>query len=226
MAWMLEHRDSYSPAETKADARIHVAGLVLVGVGVPVLLTLAFIIARQGGEMRLLWATGIYGLALAGMIGASALFNLLRGAPLGWLYQRLDHSAIFLKIAGSYTPLTLIPGQGLGFVTALWLTACAGVALKLYSPVRFRALGIALYLGMGWAGVMILPQLWGSLPPVSLALILAGGAVYTLGVVFYLTTRLRYHYAIWHVCVLVASLMIYAAILGLLVARWAELAGV
>jgi hemolysin III len=180
-------------------------------------------VARQGGDMRLLWATAVYGVALAAMIGASALFNLWRGARLEWLFQRLDHSAIFLKIAGSYTPLTLIPGQGLGFVTALWLTACAGVVLKLYSPVRFRALGIALYLGMGWAGVAILPQLWGSLPPASLALILAAGAVYTLGVVFYLATRLRYHYAIWHVCVLLASLMIYAAILGLLVARWGQL---
>jgi hemolysin III len=224
MAWLLDHRDSYSPAETRLDAAVHVAGLVLAGLGVPVLLALAFVIARQGGDMRLLWASGVYGLALAAMIGASALFNLLREARLAWLYQRLDHSAIFLKIAGSYTPLTLIPGQGLGLATALWLVACLGVALKLYSPVRFRALGIALYLGMGWAGVAILPQLWGSLPKLSLGLILAGGTVYTLGVVFYLATRLRYHYAIWHVCVLVASLMIYAAILGLLVARWGQLA--
>ncbi|NBB97538.1 MAG: Hly-III family protein [Alphaproteobacteria bacterium] len=223
MSWMLDRRDSYSPDETRLDAGIHVVGMVLVGLGVPVLLAVAFMVARQGGEMRLLWATGVYGLALAAMIGASALFNLARAAPLAWLYQRLDHSAIFVKIAGSYTPLTLIPGQGPGFVTALWLTACAGVALKLYSPVRFRALGISLYLGMGWAGVAILPQLWGSLPPASLALILGAGAVYTLGVVFYLATRLRYHYAIWHVCVLVASLMIYAAILGMLVARWGQL---
>jgi len=224
MAWMLAHRDSYSPAETRLDAGIHVAGLVLMGLGVPVLLAIAFVVARQDGDVRPLWACGVYGLALVAMIGASALFNLLREARLAWLYQRLDHSAIFLKIAGSYTPLTFIPGHGIGLATALWLTACAGVALKLYSPVRFRALGLALYLGMGWAGVMILPQLWGSLPPASLALILAGGAVYTLGVVFYLATRLRYHYAIWHVCVLVASLMIYAAILGLLVARWGQLA--
>ena len=224
MAWMLDQRDSYSPAENRLDAAIHVAGLVLVGLGVPALVMLAVLVARQGGDMRLLWATAVYGLALAGMIGASALFNLARAAPRAWLYQRLDHSAIFLKIAGSYTPLTLIPGHGLGFVTALWLTACAGVALKLYSPVRFRALGIALYLGMGWAGVAILPQLWGSLPPTSLALILAAGAVYTLGVAFYMATRLRYHYAIWHVCVLLASLMIYAAILGLLVARWGLIA--
>lgn len=224
MAWLLDHRDSYSPAENRLDAAIHVAGLVLVGLGVPILLALAIFLVQQSGEVRLLWATFVYGLALAAMIGASALFNLLREARLAWLYQRLDHSAIFLKIAGSYTPLTLIPGQGIGFATAIWLAACLGVALKLYSPVRFRALGLMLYLGMGWAGVAILPQLWGSLPKASLALILAAGAVYTLGVVFYLATRLRYHYAIWHVCVLVASLMIYAAILGLLVARWGELA--
>ena len=161
MAWMLAHRDSYSPAETRLDAGIHVAGLVLVGLGVPVLLAIAFVVARQDGDVRPLWACGVYGLALVAMIGASALFNLLREARLAWLYQRLDHSAIFLKIAGSYTPLTFIPGHGIGLATALWLTACAGVALKLYSPVRFRALGLALYLGMGWAGVMILPAALG-----------------------------------------------------------------
>ena len=223
MAWVLDHRDHYSPEETRADATVHVAGLVLVGLGVPALLAFATVVARQMDDARLLWATAVYGLALMAMIGASALYNLRQGARMAWLFQRLDHSAIFVKIAGSYTPLTLIPGQGLGFVTALWLTASAGVALKLYSPMRFRALSIALYLGMGWAGIAILPQLWGSLPHASLALILAGGAIYTLGVVFYLATRLRYHYAIWHICVLVASLMIYAAILGLLVARWGQL---
>jgi hemolysin III len=214
MSWLLDHRQRYSPAEYRLDAGVHIAGLVLVGFGVPVLLGLALHFAWQGGDMRVLWSSAIYGLALATMIGASALFNLWRRAPLAWLFQRLDHSAIYVKIAGTYTPLTLIPGHATGFITAMWLTATVGVALKLYSPIRFRAFAILLYLGMGWAGLVILPQLWDSLPRPSLVLIVAGGVVYSLGVIFYLATRLRFHYAIWHICVLVASLMIYAAMLA------------
>lgn len=216
MSWLLEHRQRYSRAEYRLDAGVHITGLVLVGLGVPVLLGLALHFARQGGDMRLLWSSAIYGGALATMIGASALFNLWRRAPLAWLFQRLDHSAIYVKIAGTYTPLALIPGQAPGFMAAMWATATLGVALKLYSPIRFRAFAILLYLGMGWAGLIILPQLWDSVPRHSLALIVGGGVIYSLGVIFYLATRLRYHYAIWHICVLVASLMIYAAMLAVL----------
>ena len=81
MAWMLAHRDSYSPAETRLDAGIHVAGLVLVGLGVPVLLAIAFVVARQDGDVRPLWACGVYGLALVAMIGGfGAVQPAARGA--------------------------------------------------------------------------------------------------------------------------------------------------
>jgi hemolysin III len=220
MPWLLTQRDAYSPAETRLDAAVHVAGLVAVGFGVPVLLGLAVMATVQGGDTRLLWATAVYALAFAAMIGASALFNLTGGAPLAWLYQRLDHSAIYLKIAGTYTPLTVMTGQGGAFVAGLWLAASAGIALKLYSPVRFRPLAIALYLSMGWAGVLILPKLWVSLPAGSLALIVAGGILYTVGVGFYLFNRLRYHYVIWHVCVLFASILLYVAVLSVVAQGW------
>lgn len=223
MGWILDHRARYSPAEYRVDASVHITGLVLVGLGVPVLIGLAFHLAWQGGDVRLVWSSAVYGAALAAMIGASALFNLWRGATLAWLFQRLDHSAIYVKIAGTYTPLVLIPGQGLWFITAMWATALVGVGFKLYSPVKFRAFAIILYLGMGWAGLVILPQLWDSLPRYSVVLIVGGGVIYSLGVIFYLARRLRYHYAIWHVCVLVASLMIYAAMLAMLWHHGADL---
>ncbi len=204
-------RLTYSRAETRADAVVHVAGLGAAVLAVPLLLGAALVRAIEGGGLQVFAAFLIYGLAFLAMIGASALYNLLSGSHRAALLRRLDHSAIYLKIAGTYTPFTLIPGQGLWLVAGLWGAALTGVVLKLISPDRFRAVGLALYLGMGWVGVALLPQMLATLPGASVALIVAGGLTYTLGVVFYLWSRLPYHYVIWHVFVLVASFAFYAA---------------
>lgn len=207
-----EPRTAYSRAEQRADAAIHVTGLGAAILAVPLLLGAALVRSADSGDPQVFVAVMIYGLAFVAMIGASALYNLTPNAARAALFQRLDHSAIYLKIAGTYTPFTLIPGQGVWLVGGLWAAALIGVALKLVSPQRFRFAALALYLGMGWAGVAILPQMLASLPFATVALIVAGGVVYTLGVAFYLWTRLPYHYAIWHVFVLVASFLFYAAV--------------
>ncbi|MDH3265177.1 MAG: hemolysin III family protein, partial [Paracoccaceae bacterium] len=126
--------------------------------------------------------------------------------------RRLDHSAIYLKIAGTYTPLTLISGHGLGLTVALWGAALAGVALKVIAPWRFRWAALALYLAMGWAGAVAGGPLVQTLPPEVTQLMLVGGLLYTAGVAFYLWERLPFHNTIWHAFVLVASLVFYAAV--------------
>jgi hemolysin III len=205
-------RQSYSRAENRADAAVHVTGLGAAVLAVPLLLGAALVRSVDQGGVTLFAAVAIYGLAFVAMIGASALYNLWSDGARSALYRKLDHSAIYLKIAGTYTPFTLIPGQGVWLMAVLWGAACLGVVLKLISPDRFRVIGLVLYLGMGWLGVVILPQMLATLPGASVALIVAGGLVYTFGVVFYLWTRLRYHYVIWHICVLVASFLLYAAV--------------
>lgn len=209
--FLSEPRQTYSRAETRADAAIHVTGLGAAMLAVPLLLGAALVRSLDGGGAQMFVAFLVYGLAFLAMIGASALYNLASTSRRAALFQRLDHSAIYLKIAGTYTPFTLIPGQGLWLVAGLWGAAMTGVVLKLISPERFRVAGLVLYLGMGWVGVAILPQMLASLPGAVVALIIAGGLVYTLGVVFYLWTRLRFHYVIWHIFVLVASFLFYAA---------------
>lgn len=206
---------TYSAAEQRLDASIHYLGLASVVVAVPLLIGAALMRGLTEGTGQIILGASIYGATFAAMIGASALFNLSLRPALAWLFQRLDHAAIYLKIAGTYTPFTLITGQGLWLLAGLWGAAGCGVVLKLISPARFRLLAIALYLGMGWAGLMILPDLAHSLSPVIVGLMLAGGLVYTLGVVFYLWQALPYHFAIWHVFVLVASFLFYAAIMVL-----------
>lgn len=211
-------RPGYSRAEKRLDAIIHVVGVGAALLAVPLLIGAALMRSIETGSGSFIVAVSIYGACLMAMLSASALFNLGIKPGLNWLFQRLDHAAIYLKIAGTYTPFTLITGQGLGLLAGLWGAAALGVALKLFSPVRFRFAALALYLGMGWAGVLILPALAQALPLATLVLMVLGGLVYTTGVLFYLWTRLPYHFAIWHVFVLIASFLFYAAVMVLLLA--------
>ncbi|WP_274351079.1 PAQR family membrane homeostasis protein TrhA [Roseinatronobacter alkalisoli] len=214
---LLRQRHHYTAAEQRMDAAIHVVGLVGVLVAVPLMIGAALFYSQGSDRPWTFLAVAVYGLAFMAMIGASALYNLTPGAGLNWLFRRLDHSAIYVKIAGTYTPFTLISGQGVWLMAGLWAAALCGVVLKCLSPERFHWPALVLYLGMGWVGVMILPQMLATLPLASVVLIIAGGLVYTLGVLFYLWTRLRFHYAIWHVFVLTASFLFYAAVMVLVV---------
>ena len=204
----------YSRAEWLSDAMVHVAGLSLVLMAVPVLIVVT---AMQRGDLAAVSGVSIYGAALFAMLFCSALYNIGArfrwGAAREWLLKRLDHSAIYIKIAGTYTPFTLLSGQGIGLTLGLWGAALAGVLLKLVSPYRFRWLALGLYLAMGWAGVVAGQELLASLPLPVVVLMAVGGALYTGGVVFYLWERLPYHNTIWHVFVLAASLVFYAAVM-------------
>jgi hemolysin III len=197
-----------------SDGVVHVTGIVMVVVTIPVLIVLT-VLTR--GDVAALVGVSVYGAAMAAMISCSALYNLTPGAALTWLYRRLDHAAIYVKIAGTYTPFALISGHGLALTAGVWGAAAVGIGLKIVSPERFRWAALALYLGMGWAGVVAGQALMAALPAPVLALMVAGGLLYTAGVVFYLWERLPFHYTIWHVFVLVATLVFYAAVVTLVV---------
>ena len=199
----------YSRAEYLSDAVVHAAGLAFAVLAVPALIVTATL-AR--GDAPALVGTSVYGAALILMLGCSALYNMLRRPDWAWLLKRLDHSAIYMKIAGTYTPFTLITGQGLGLTAGLWGAALLGIGLKVADPVRFRWPGLALYLGMGWAGVVAGGALLAALPVPVVVLVSVGGGLYTLGVVFYLWERLPFHNTIWHVFVLAASAVFFAAV--------------
>lgn len=205
----MDPRTDYSRAEYLSDAVVHVSGLVLVLVSVPVLITMT---AFLRGDAAAMVGTAIYGATLLLMILCSGLYNVVGPGPWAWLLQRLDHSAIYAKIAGTYTPFALLSGQGGWLIAGLWAAAFAGMALKLAAPRRFRFVALALYLAMGWAGLAFGGGLIGQLSTPVLTLILTGGALYTVGVVLYLFDRLPFHYTAWHVIVLTASMVLYAAV--------------
>lgn len=209
-------RTAYSRAEQISDAVVHVMGLMLVLMAVPVLIVLT---ALYRGDAASIAGVSVYGGALLLMILFSALYNIGETSGWGtakeWLLRRLDHAAIYLKIAGTYTPFTLVSGHGLALTAGVWGAALAGIVLKIISPERFQWAALTLYLGMGWVGVVAGGPLFAVLPMAVKVLMMAGGALYTLGVVFYLWRRLPFHYTIWHVFVLAASFVFYAAVMVL-----------
>lgn len=202
-------RTSYSRAERLSDAAVHVTGLAMALAAVPVLIVLA---ALLRGDAASVAGASVYGGTFLLMLSCSALYNMLDRPDWAWLLRRMDHAAIYLKIAGTYTAFALLAGTGLALLAFVWSAALLGVVLKLISPVRFRWTGLALYLGMGWAGALAGGGLMEALPLAVIVLMLVGGSIYTLGVPFYLWQRLRFHNTIWHVFVLAASLVFYAAV--------------
>jgi hemolysin III len=128
----------------------------------------------------------------------------------------MDHSAIFLLIAGTYTPFsfTILRGTlGWSLFGVIWALAIAGITLKFITIFRFRKLSVVIYLLMGWLGVVAIKDLIHGLPSVSLALLVAGGLAYTAGTLFYLYRRLPFHHAFWHMFVLAGSISHYFAVL-------------
>lgn len=205
----------YSRAEIVSDAAVHAVGLVAALVAVAVLLVLA---GLWFGATWVLLAAAVYGLTLIGMFVCSALYNLVASPAWRDTFRRVDQSAIYMKIAGSYTPFAVLTGTHMGyFLTGVWGAAVAGASLILFGSERMRRPALLLYLAIGWAGIFAGRPLVASLSPAGFALILAAGLVYTAGVVFYLWERLPFHNTIWHVFVLTASFVLYA---GLVVELW------
>jgi hemolysin III len=147
----------------------------------------------------------------------STLYHALRGPRVKRVFHILDHSAIYLLIAGTYTPfcLTTLRGAwGWSLFGVVWGLAALGVAFKSVYTGRFEFLSTGVYLGMSWMVMVAALPLWRALSRPGLVWLLAGGACYTLGVVFYAWHRLKFHHAIWHLFVLAGSLCHVVAVLG------------
>jgi hemolysin III len=197
--------------ERSADRWVHAIGLSAAALGGATLLA----ISLSRGHFRQAAAIGVYAACLVVMLLASTLYNLAgpRRRP---LLRRFDHAAIFLMIAGSYTPFTLerlSGGWSLGMTAAVWTVALAGAGGKILLPGLAKGLWVALYLALGWIAVAAIKPLIASVSLPALILLLAGGLVYSAGVVIYLTRALPFRRAIWHGFVVAAAAIQYTAIL-------------
>jgi hemolysin III len=201
----------YTRGERIADAILHVAGVGMAVIAGAVLLA----VAVPGGAAQIA-ALSLYVFGVVAGFGFSALYNLVSSPRAKAILRRFDHASIFLMIAGSYTPFAAIVIGGFWgavLLIAVWIVALGGVALKLGLPGRFERLSIVLYLMLGWAILPAMGPVTEALSDASLVLLLVGGGLYSLGVVFHLWHKLPYHNAIWHAFVLAAAVCHYIAVM-------------
>lgn len=212
-------RRAYSLAETIVDAAVHIVGLVVAIAAGSILLTLAQLGTAQDEFPSLI----VYVATLIVVLGVSLAYNLSPVSPLKHYLARLDQAAIFLFIAGSYTPFLAVLGgtsAGIVMMCLVWGASLIGVALKLIVPERFGRIAIALYLAIGWSGILVFQSLGQALPSSTLWLLLAGGITYSAGIIFHVWERLRFQNALWHVFVVAgASLHLWAVIDCMVIAR-------
>ena len=197
-------------AAWRADVVVHAVGMVLALVGGGIIFSLALALGAAHAT-----AIGIYAAGFVLMLAFSAAYNFSRG-KMRWLYRRLDHSGIFLMIAGSYTPFTTLAlkgGWAWGMTTAVWTIAGLGILGKIFVPQLREGLWIALYLSLGWIVVFAAGPVIEALSMPAIVLLVLGGVVYSAGVIWHVRENLQYSRSIWHGHVVAGAGVHWAAIL-------------
>lgn len=201
---------TYSRAERIADGTVHLTGVAMAAAAV------AWLFTHDPGRLGwgLVTALAIYSGTLMTMLCASGAYHILADTVARPVLRRLDHAAIYVKIAGTFTPLAVLLGTAFGYLLLglVWGLALIGARAKLMAQRGRMTTGYWPYLGLGWLGLALFIPLAGLLPGVSLKLILAGGLLYTAGILFYAWEKLRFANAIWHGFVVIASGCFFAGI--------------
>jgi hemolysin III len=211
------HGSLWTLGEEVAHAVSHGVGVVLAIAGLAVLVT----VAALRGNIWHVTGAAIFGATLVLLYSASTLYHAIPLVRAKRVLRVLDHSAIYLLIAGTYTPFTLGPLRGpwgWALLGVVWTGAVAGVIFKSIAVERAPILSTALYVAMGWCVVVALGPLTRAMAPGGLVLLFAGGAAYTLGIAFYAWER-RFHHFIWHLFVLAGSVFHYFAVLLYVIPR-------
>ncbi|MEG3079282.1 hemolysin III family protein [Halomonas sp. 5021] len=209
----LAGQDKFSVIEERLNSISHGLGAVLSLVGMVVLLVLASLAAHV--DPWKIVSLSLYGTTLILLYTASTLYHGIPHRRWKQRFQLLDHCAIYLLIAGTYTPFLLVNMRGptgWGLFTAVWSLALVGIVSKLLWPNRLAVLRVVIYLLMGWMIVLASEEMAANLSSTGIVLLASGGVVYTLGVIFYAVNAIPFNHAIWHLFVIAGSACHYAAI--------------
>jgi len=202
----------YSVSERVADGIVHVLSIGASLAGVIAL----YVMAIGSVPLPSLVSLSVYAVGLFAVFCFSAAYNLAGISPVKAVLQRIDQATVFFKIASTYTPFMVVKLAGwpaTGFLAVVWSVATFGMTTKLFFPHRLIKTSYVLYLALGWCGVLMLVPLFEALSDRALLLLLCGGILYTVGVVFHLYRGLQYQNAIWHVFVLAGAGCHYAAVI-------------
>ena len=203
----------YSIAEEVANAITHGIGVVFSVVALVVLVA----VASVNGDAWRIVAVSIFGSSMLLLYTASTLYHALPQPAVKRIMRVADHGAIYLLIAGTYTPFLLGDMRGpwgWALFGGLWGAALVGIVYKIFFVGKFNFIATMMYVAMGWSVVLTIKPALESIPVAALVLMAAGGLAYTTGVVFYLWERIPYNHAIWHLFVLAGSAFHFAAIVG------------
>ncbi|MDJ1472331.1 hemolysin III family protein [Cytophagaceae bacterium DM2B3-1] len=201
-----------SVIEEIANSITHGIGTLLSIAGLVILIVAACL----KGDVWHVVSFAVFGSCLVLLYLASTLYHSFQSEKVKNIFRVMDHSAIYLLIAGSYTPFTLTllrGGWGWSLFGIVWGLALGGIVFKLFFVNKFNVLSTIIYLMMGWMIVVAAKPLINTLPVNGLYFLLAGGASYSLGTIFYLWEKLRFHHAIWHLFVLLGSVCHFFAVL-------------
>lgn len=198
--------------EEIANSISHGLGLALALVAVPMLV----FSAMRAGDVRYLVGVSVFGATMVLLYLASTLYHSTTHEAAKYWFRLFDHTAIFLLIAGTYTPFALgvLRGPwGWSMLTAVWTLAIVGITLKIIARTRHSRISIVLYVLMGWLAVVATKPILELIPVPGILLILAGGIAYTGGLAFFAAHRIRYNHFIWHLCVIAGTVCHYFAVL-------------
>jgi len=198
--------------EELANGITHGIGLALSVVG---MLALVVLSVMRGDAWHIAGCT-TFGITLVLLYAASTLYHTLHTPRLKHILKILDHAAIYLLIAGTYTPFTLVNLRGFWgwtLFSLVWGLSAFGIVWKLIHVERFQIVSTLIYLAMGWVVLIAIKPVMSSVPSWGIVWLVAGGMFYTVGVVFFALNRLRYNHAIWHVFVMAGSICHYIAVM-------------
>lgn len=201
----------YSVAEEVAHALTHGVGAIAAIVG----LVFMLVWAVTYGDTYHVVSASIYGASLILLYTSSTFYHAFPWPRIKAFFQKMDHAAIYVLIAGTYTPFALVSLRGVwgwSLLGVVWGIAIIGVVLELAIAERKKWLSLSLYLGLGWMALIVIKPMLDNVETGGLWLLLAGGLSYTFGVIFYVWKSLRFHHAIWHLFVLAGSVLHFLSV--------------
>lgn len=202
----------YTTGEEIAHTITHGVGVLLSIAGLAVLVAFSTL----NGNAWHIVSSSIYGASLVMLYSASSLYHGIPNPRAKLVLKQLDHAAIYLLIAGTYTPFLLVTLRGVwgwSLFAVIWSIAIFGATLEFFNLPRFKKLSLGLYLGLGWIVVIAIKPMLAGVETGGLVLLLLGGLSYSLGVIFYIRDKMPYNHAIWHLFVLAGSVLHYFSVL-------------
>lgn len=221
--WLFKEKASwknpfYTRREEIANSITHGIGAGLSLVGLVVLVVIAW---SQGDIWRIV-SFSIYGSSLLLLYLASTLYHSLQQPRVKHILRKFDHASIYILIAGTYTPYLLVSlrgSVGWTYFALVWGMAAAGIVWKMFFLGKLEVIATLIYILMGWMCLFAFEHMIAALPPLGLIMLIAGGVIYTLGVIFYAWHKLPYNHAIWHLFVLAGSICHFVSIATLIPAN-------